>query len=240
MNQALSSVIDDLVEACPVARCIHCGASFTPVGFFTPACCSDECNDAVKALRGLDEHGNPVKATPVKTDTWQTVAKCPPKYARFDRAKLPARGKAVAGAVLAWKPGQTPGKGIALVGESDGGKSMLIHEAARLAFVDGWDVFCTLSTEFAWRVGQIDDGRLPYLDRCMSCALLLIDDIGKGKNTDRVEADLFHVLEHRERYDLPVIWSANSKGNQLAKNITEDRANPIVNRLRRLAVVHAV
>ena len=217
------------------ATCIHCGLSFEPLAFMA-ACCSDECVDAEKSRRGLDRHGNPVWRKTVQ-DPWLAI--CPPRYAHFDFDKLPARGQAVAPALLGWNPFHTPGKGIAIVGESDGGKSMLIHEAARQAFAAGWDVYCTLSTEFAWNVGHLDR-RERYLQRCMDCAILLLDDLGKAKITERVETDLYHILEHRERWQKAIIWSANSKGSQLATAMSEDRAAPIINRLRRSAEVFTV
>ncbi len=215
--------------------CVHCGRSFQPL-FPGAACCSDECVDAEKARRGLDRHGAPCKP-PAARSTWRAL--CPPRYAAFDLARLPARGKAIAAAVLAWQPAHTPGRGLAIVGESDCGKSMLLHEVARRAWVSGWDVHCTLSTEFAWHMGDLQQ-RQPFLQRCLDCALLLLDDIGKARLTDRVETDLYHLLEHRERWQKPILWSANLKGAHLAATMSEDRAAPIVNRLRRSAEVFSV
>jgi len=221
------------------ATCHHCGKGFdglTLFGRLVQKCCSDECTAAMKAKLGLDSVGNPIKPK-AATDPWLSI--CPPNYARFDFERLPPRGKACAVSVLAWSPEATSGAGIALVGPSDGGKSMLIHEVARRAFVSGWDVFCTLSTEFADCCADLDR-RKAYRERCENAAILLMDDVGKAKLTERVETDLYHVLEIRERYERPILWTANSKGSDLRQNMTEDRADPIINRLRRSAEVFTV
>ena len=190
----------------------------------------------MKAKLGLDSHGNPAEPK-AATDLWLSI--CPPNYARFDFERLPPRGKASAVEVLEWCPKVGSGTGVALVGPSDGGKSMLIHEVARRAFVSGWDVFCTLSTEFALKCGDVEC-RKGYLERCVNCAILLLDDVGKAKLTERVETDLYHVLETRERYEQPILWTANSKGEELKESMSKDRADPIINRLRRSAKVIAV
>jgi len=59
-----------------------------------------------------------------------------------------------------------------------------------------------------------------------------IDDIGNARYTDRVEKDLFHVLESRRRFLRPVFVSVNGKGSDLEASLSEHTARPIVNRLR--------
>ena len=225
----------------PSARtCLHCGRRFIPLTHFrgTPVstCCSDECVDKEKARRGLDCHGNP-RRTGTRAGGWKAV--CPPRYAAFNPRLLPQASHAIADAVLAYDPRRTPGQGVAIVGASDSGKSMLIHEAAHRAFKLGYDVFVTCAAEFGWKVADFGL-RQDFINRCLHCALLVFDDVGKSRLTDRVEADFFHLLDHRERWRLPIIWSANSKGEDLRPTMTNDRADPILNRLRRSAKVFTV
>ncbi len=220
--------------------CVFCHTPFTPLplldGKVMSACCSDECVDAEKARRKLDPHGNPLPAR-APGPAWCSI--CPPRYACFDAERLPPRGLAVADSVLAWNPRTTPGHGIALIGPSDTGKSMLIHEAARRAFARGHHVFITCAAEFAWQAADFD-ARRPYLQRCLSAPVLVFDDVGKSKLTERVESDFFHILDHRERWRLPLLWTANTHGDDLKATMTEDRADPILNRLRRSATVLVV
>jgi DNA replication protein DnaC len=61
--------------------------------------------------------------------------------------------------------------------------------------------------------------------------ILLIDDIGKGKMTDRAEMELFDLLETRTSHKLPTIWTANAKGDDLLRMMSEDRGEPIIRRL---------
>ena len=219
------------------ANCVCCGQRFeaqTVGDRIISLICSDECYYREKTRRGLMSGAQPSSA---KSDRWLLI--CPPRYAHFDPEKLPDRARAIMPEVLAYNPEATPHQGVAIVGPSDTGKSMLIHEAARLAFKKGYDVFVTCAADFAWRAADVER-RQGFLRRCLAARILVFDDVGKGRLTDRVEADFFHVLDHRERWGLPLLWSANSKGQALRQSMTEDRADPILNRLRRSAKVYAI
>lgn len=203
-------------------------------GKIVSCCCSDDCLESYKSKLNPCERLAKKKEPAPK---WAAI--CPPRYAHFELEKLPPGSRKVAAEVLAWD--RYSKTGIALMGPSATGKSMIIHEVARLAFEARFDVHVTSSTEFAFRVGSPDnDERRKTIERCCKCAILLIDDIGKEKMTERVESDIYHVLEFREKWEKPVFFTANSRGNELERGMSEDRASPIVNRLRRLAKVLSI
>jgi DNA replication protein DnaC len=70
------------------------------------------------------------------------------------------------------------------------------------------------------------------------CPLLFLDDIGKGKLTERAESDLYALLEHRTSNMLPTIWTANANAKKLGAILTHDRAEPILRRLTEFSEIH--
>ena len=218
------------------AVCVSCGATYdapTVNGRRVSVVCSDKCYFEEKRRRGL------FTPSPHAAPKRRWLAVCPPRYANFDPEKLPAQARSIAAAVLAYSLDITPHHGVAIVGPSDRGKSMLIHEAARQVFEKGCEVFVTCAADFAWKIEHLNERR-DFLNRCLHARLLVFDDLGKSRLTERVEADFFHLLDHRERWGLPILWSANSKGQQLRACMSADRAEPILNRLRRSAQIYSV
>jgi DNA replication protein DnaC len=69
------------------------------------------------------------------------------------------------------------------------------------------------------------------LTRCRRTKVLLLDDLGKAKMTERSELELFDLLEHRSSHELPIIWTANAGGAQLQQMLSPDRGEPILRRL---------
>lgn len=214
-------------------KCLHCGADFQAMKapLFVQNCCSDECTAAEIQKLGL----NTTAPNPDRAAKWLKVCDAP-RYSRFDASKLPADSSPKADLILRWRFSVRPERGVGIIGPSDRGKSMLIHELARLQFMEGHGVAVTSATDFAWRCGDIETRR-GFIEKCNAVDVLLIDDIGKEKMTERVESDFYHVLEQRERQLLPILFTANAKGSQLAEKMTEDRADPILNRLRRMAEI---
>jgi hypothetical protein len=77
-----------------------------------------------------------------------------------------------------------------------------------------------------------DGDRREMIAKCLHVDCLFLDDIGNCRYTDRVEKDLFHVLENRKRNLKPVFCTINGKGADLVASLSEHTAIPIVNRLR--------
>lgn len=231
----MSAIFENELLSTRKAKCLHCGAVYdamTLSGSIVAACCSDACTAAYRAKLFPET----VKLVTTQGGSgWRKI--CPPRYAQFDRSKLPKTGAAIVDRALAWDA-RNATRGLAIIGPSDGGKSMILHEVARLAFESGYDVHVVSSSGFAFAVGSLDGNeRREAIKRAISCAILLIDDVGKEKMTERVEADFYHVLEERERWGRLLLFTANAKGGQLERGMSEDRGAPIVNRLRRMVDV---
>lgn len=69
------------------------------------------------------------------------------------------------------------------------------------------------------------------LDRALSTSVLLLDDLGKNRMTDRSEETLYEILEHRTSWEQPTIWTSNSGARDLHERFSKDRADAILRRL---------
>jgi hypothetical protein len=214
--------------------CITCGAKFEAMGgtftvggriYRLPAQLNcDDCCVAYEAnLRTMSTPRQIANRAP-----WAAI--CPASYQGFAVSLLPLASRSVAGVVLRWS---TSAKGIGLSGASRTGKTFILTELMRLRYEAGDSVHMPTAGEFAYAVGSGHDGdRREMIGKCLSVDCLFVDDIGNARYTDRVEKDLFHVLETRKRNLKPVFCTVNGKGADLESSLSEHTARPIVNRLR--------
>lgn len=70
-----------------------------------------------------------------------------------------------------------------------------------------------------------------FLDAVREADLLLIDDLGKGRLSPAVAAELFALIDHRYVNQLPTLWTANSTPEEIAASLTEDMGAPLAGRL---------
>ena len=159
---------------------------------------------------------------------WETIA--PRAYQGFMREMLPESSVEACDLALRWSPSP---RGIGLSGASRSGKTFILTELMRRRYEAGDSVWMPTASEFAYSVGSGHDGdRREMITKAISADCLFLDDIGNCRYTDRVEKDLFHVLETRKRNLRPVFVTVNGKGADLEASMSEHTARPIVNRLR--------
>ena len=159
---------------------------------------------------------------------WKEV--CPAAYQGFDMARLPESSRATVEKILDWKWGA---QGIGLIGESRAGKTFAIHEVIRRLYAQNLGVKLLSGTGFAFGVASLKgDAREALINACIAVPVLLIDDIDKMKVTDRVEADLYHVIEERRKKLFPIFCTLNARGEELKAMMGDNAGAPIVNRLR--------
>lgn len=195
-----------------------CGQSLTLRENFCPP-----CRDRKEAVATKFAHGQPAERP-----KWETI--CDPAYLGFDQDRLPAASQGFAKKVFEWQDGP---KGIGLAGPSHIGKTFVITELFRRHYAYGKSVSMILATDFAFTMGDPDQSlRRKMLSECLSVDLLFLDDIAKPKMTDRVEADLFHVIEKRKRSLKPMFVTLNGSGATLSTMLSSEGGNAIVNRLR--------
>lgn len=70
-----------------------------------------------------------------------------------------------------------------------------------------------------------------WLDRLRKADLALVDDLGKGKLSPAVAAEMFALVDHRHDHQLTTIWTSNSPPEIIAANLSDDMAGPFAGRL---------
>jgi hypothetical protein len=163
-----------------------------------------------------------------RLERFQTL--CPPTYQetnpnRLDRTKL--------GDVLAWQFGA---RGLVLFGATRQGKTRSAWLLVKRLVLEGHHVVPLTAGEFARQCaeayGESAESGAAFFRRMTRCGLLFIDDFGKFKVTERVEAELFDIIEHRTSHDLPILITTNGTRATFAKAFSAERAEPIFERLR--------
>lgn len=177
--------------------------------------CEQECRDA--AARKAEEAFNNL---------------CPPLYRESDAKRIPV---AFLRECEAWEVSE---QGIGLIGPAGTCKTRAAWMLLKRLHFAGVGVFGITATHFAKACANqfADDYKTKSkaeetLDRCRKVKVLLLDDMGKQKFTERAETELFDLLEHRTSHLLPTIWTANAERGALKQMLSPDRGEPIVRRL---------
>lgn len=227
----------------PVSRsCEGCGQPFTalplvlPSRVIYPKRYCDACVERRAQAQTIDlERRQAAKLA----EAWERI--CPPIYRDSDPSRLPC-APACWEAVLNWEYGP---RGLLLHGHTSSGKSRLAFLLlSRLHHLEHRRVAAITSTAFSHQVatlfGEGGGKGEAFIERLANIEVLLVDDVGKGRLTDRVEAEFFHVIEHRCSHLLPTLLTTNLTGDALARSWSADRAEPLVRRLREFFHVIAV
>lgn len=157
---------------------------------------------------------------------------CPPLYAETDPSRLPSSQY---GRVMGWNYGP---RGLLLAGESGKGKTRCAWDLVkRLMTVNALDVVVFDCVGFGHemvRRYRSDDGDIEdWLDELAKCPLIFFDDFGKDKATERVEAEIFGIVERRVANKLPIIATTNDTGESLISKLSDNhRGQALIRRLR--------
>lgn len=151
---------------------------------------------------------------------------CPPLYRDTKPEMISTPKKDI---VLQW---EYQPRGLLLYGEPRTFKTRLAWLVVKNLVLEGRTVEAMTSGEFALQSAENagSEGR-QWFHRLAKADVLFIDDFGKSKMTERVEADLFDVLEVRAANLKPCIITTNF-GKDLEAKLTADRGPAIIARLR--------
>ena len=214
--------------------CLSCGNQFvaSPLVWngrtvFEPSHCH-ACSDQHERRLKAERHA--ASAACRKSDQqalWEAI--CPPLYADTDPRRIP---QAPLAKVMAWECGP---RGLVLHGATGKGKTraafLLLH---RLHFTDRKQVVAFHGNAFSHQCARAfgDQTGEAWIEKLAETDILFFDDLGKGRFTERVEAELFGLIELRLANLRPVIVTTNFVGDGLAGKLTDDRGGPLVRRLR--------
>ena len=141
-------------------------------------------------------------------------------------------------------------KGLALIGRTRRGKTrMLIQLLERCARAGDSFEYINMSvwgTQLSAMMGEDMAKANRSIERLCSVKRLLMDDLGKQRNTERIMSELYRIIETRTNEGLSIYFSANEKGDELISKMRtqdgeiSDCAEPIVERLREFCVPYAL
>ena len=128
--------------------------------------------------------------------------------------------------------------GLGFIGGSGKGKTRAAVLLLKRMEEEGYNTFFLSGTDLALNsANQFADNptiktiALSILACCRKADVLMLDDLGKNKMTDRSESELYDLLEYRTSRRLPTIWTSNSAGKDLRSMFSQDRGEAIIRRL---------
>lgn len=210
--------------------CQECGGIFTfePLEMngrrlFEPDFC-DPCAEMLSQQQTKQERLRAEEAS--RSAFWDSI---PPIYRETDQTKI----KGILRNLIAnWKGGNA-----GIIGPSGEGKTRTavllmerIHSRRSTIFLSSSNFGKIVASQFSDDALRRNTAE-GIIAKAYHADVLLLDDVGKGRMTDRAEAELHDLLEHRTSWKKTTIWTANSNARQLHAMFSADRADAILRRL---------
>ncbi len=162
---------------------------------------------------------------------------CPPRYRPCDCGLLPIPAETINRA-LEWRPSKG-GRGLGLVGPAHIGKRRLLYVLAKdLHFAD---VRIAQISDFEFvRLGSEDEevrsSARWAIAKARSAPVLILSDIGCERLTERAQGEFYSLIENRALGELPILWSTQFTGDQIAQRFANKNAPEIALARGRAAV----
>jgi DNA replication protein DnaC len=213
--------------------CVDCFSDFTTTPLFIGdrEIRIDVCDDCIKKRQQESEQNAAAIALQARQNAFEEM--CAPVYRESDLERIHGDFRQ---AVEKWE--YSP-QGLTLIGPAGSGKTRAAWWLIKKFHFSGKPCFGLTSTTFAEHAANQYHNKVEQRDlaeqaihRCKRTKILLLDDLGKSKMTERAELTLYDLLEHRSSNMLPTIITSNADGKQLYKMLSEDRADPILRRIK--------
>lgn len=110
----------------------------------------------------------------------------------------------------------------------------------RILFATSYEITEAVMAQFSGRAdsfGGLSGSPTPaqdargFLDSIRNAAFVMIDDLGKGRLSPAVAAEVFAIINHRYVNSLTTIWTANSTPEEIASGMSSDMGAPFSGRL---------
>ncbi len=130
-----------------------------------------------------------------------------------------------------WRPDET-GRGLILVGPSGAGKSRCMWELVK--GLSGIELRVFDCVAFGHELAQhyrAETAEEWLMNLGTRTPVVFFDDLGKLKLTERVEAELFGVIDRRVSHMLPIIATTQLSGEDLKDLSSSNRGGALIRRL---------
>lgn len=178
-----------------------------------------------------EKHNSPKNSAP----KWEDI--CPSNYRR-EHTIISEKGIQT---INAWKYGA---KGLILAGPTERGKTTLAWRLLKKMFHEGRSIAAFDLTEFSRKIAKLygdnPSEAVDWIENLIAVDILLLDDLGKGRMTDRVESELFGIVEGRNKHMRPIIVTTNMTGQELISCMSNDRGEPLMRRFRNYCEIIAL
>lgn len=227
----------------PAKRCRQCSTEMDPESIWT--ICAD-CLDAAQA--GAAAYADQVakqERQAAKRNDWQRIV--PLDYRKTDWTH-PGLHPVCQKLAKDWNPAwNAEERGLGIVGPTGVGKTRAAYAILTRLHFAGIPCAAIDAVDFANAASsQHDDDRSArnaarhLLDKAKTIKVLLLDDIGKEPATPRTVSALHDLLEKRNQNRLPLIWTSERIGAELAQMFGHNYADGILRRLRGNHQIHVI
>ena len=133
--------------------------------------------------------------------------------------------------VLAWKLGP---KGLIIRGETGKCKTRAMWRLMRKLWLDDLRLAALTAGQFDRQCRDAGGNftLTKWFDGLAKADVFFLDDLGKASWTPATEATWFDLVDERTRDHRPILVTTNDSGQTLAARMSENRAEPLVRRLR--------
>ena len=154
------------------------------------------------------------------------ASRCPVEFRESDETRFPAVWEQIKG----WSPDS--GRGIGLIDSAGRCKTRMLWAIGRRLALEGLHAFAMTHSELqALAQHQWTGDALDQIEKAKTCRVLILDDLGKGTLMGESANKLFSIIDHRAANRLPVLWTSNRSGDELAGMLDKNFAGPLLGRL---------
>ena len=201
----------------------HCESCLAQVEY------EEKCAEAEREKARAREH---------RAQEWEKI--CPATYRKTVEDLLPKQTSKQRGIVMGWR--MNP-RGLLIPGPSGTGKTRTVWQLMRrLRVEEGLQVriFDCVSFQHECNRHAMDSETFEHwAKQIVEVDVLFFDDLGKFRLSDRVESELFAVVERRCAWERPIIATTNDTDASLKARMSEDRGEPLIRRLKEFCQIVA-
>ena len=222
------------------ANCITCSNPFDYQPniicgreFFAPKYC-DKCIEEHQRLGARIEQQQQADEARQK---WERI--CPPIYRDTDPNRLTPTMRKYA---ETWT--SENGRGLAFVGATGKCKTRVCYMILARYHFEGHSVFGITAAKLAELVqnkfsidNEIRSESLANLKLIETVPVLLLDDIGQEKITERTGSEFFSLIEQRTSHERPTLWTSNLDAGTFKQALGAERGQPTIRRLREFSEI---